>query len=183
MQTQLPLFSGDTILINMTLGYMEQEDFRYYVHNGNPIYCHAIEDKNSYRFIIGNLITHQLCSITELTEALGEHRKNIERYAKTFREKGTSHNISEAAIRYHLNKGTLKKLNTLSGSHPVERNKLYSSRYAGLGMAATRVEERVSCALGLGVVRSTTFESSHSIPMGGVMLRLPFLLESGLLSY
>jgi hypothetical protein len=89
-----------------------------------------------------------LCSITELTEALGEGRKNIERYAKTFREKGASHffsrretrgqcyklteslrseiqscldegksiyriskdkSVSEAAIRYHIKKGNLKK--------------------------------------------------------------------------
>lgn len=148
MQTQLPLFSGDITLINTTLGYIEQEGFRYYLHNGNPIYCHSIEDKNSYRFILGNLVTNHLCSITELSASLGERRKNIERYAKTFREKGTSYffsrketrgrcykltdsmrieiqarldsgdsvysiakdyHLSEACIRYHINKGTLKK--------------------------------------------------------------------------
>jgi transposase len=153
MQTQLPLFSPETKLINMTLGYMEHDGFRYYLHNGNPIYCHALSDKNSYRFILGNLVTNELCTITELTEALGEHRKNIERYAKTFREKGTSYffsrketrgqcyklteslcseiqscldegksvysiakayNVSEAAIRYHIKKGRLKKKNVLS---------------------------------------------------------------------
>ena len=112
------------------------------------IYCHAESDKNSYRFILSNLIVNQLCTITELAEALGEHRKNIERYAKTLREKGAGYfyarketrgqcykmtgdllrevqshldegwtkyriakeyDISESAIRYHLNKGTLKK--------------------------------------------------------------------------
>jgi hypothetical protein len=89
-----------------------------------------------------------LCSIIELSEALGERRKNIERYAKTFRDKGASYffsrketrgqcykltpgllseiqsaldegksayriskdkNVSEAAIRYHIRKGNLKK--------------------------------------------------------------------------
>jgi hypothetical protein len=50
-------------------------------------------------------------------------------------------------------------------------------------MAATRIEERVSCALGLSTLPEVKFESSKSIPMGGVMLLLPFLLESGLLSY
>jgi transposase len=148
MQTQLPLFTGDTTLINITLGYIEHDGFRYYLHNGNPIYCHSLDDKNSYRFILGNLVTHHLCSITELAEAPGEHRKNIERYAKTFREKGApyffsrketrgrcyklteslcteiqsrmdsgdsvygiakDYRISEAAIRYHITKGTLKK--------------------------------------------------------------------------
>jgi DNA-binding NarL/FixJ family response regulator len=83
-----------------------------------------------------------------LHESLGEARKNIERYAQTFREKGASHffsrketrgqcykitpelqkdiqrllnegwsnyriakeyDISESAIRYHINNGNLKK--------------------------------------------------------------------------
>jgi biotin operon repressor len=148
MQTQLPLFPGETKLINTTLGYIEHEGFRYYLHNGNPIYCHSLTDRNSYRFILGNLVSNHLCSITELSEALGEGRKNIERYAKTFREKGASYffsrketrgqcyklteslrsaiqscldegesiyriskdkSVSEAAIRYHIQKGNLKK--------------------------------------------------------------------------
>jgi IS30 family transposase len=94
MQTQLPLFPEKTKLINMTLGYMEHGGFRYYLHNGNPIYCHALKDKNSYRFILANLVTNQLCNIAELAEALGEHRNNIARYAKVFREKGASYFFS-----------------------------------------------------------------------------------------
>lgn len=148
MQTQLPFFPESTRLINLTLGFREQDNFIYYLHNGNPIYCHAKDDKNSYRFILGNLVENRLCTIAELTKALGEHRKNIERYAKTFREKGAEYffhrketrgqchkmtpelmsniqsrldegwskyrianeyDISEAAIRYHIKKGTLKK--------------------------------------------------------------------------
>jgi hypothetical protein len=91
MQTQLPLFSAGIKLINMTLGFTEQDGVRYYLHNGNPIYCHSLDDKNGYRFILGNLVVYHFCSITELAEALGEHRKNVERYAKTFREKGASY--------------------------------------------------------------------------------------------
>ncbi|MDR0748008.1 MAG: hypothetical protein LBF62_00355 [Tannerellaceae bacterium] len=94
MQTQLPLFPANTKLINITLGYMEHGGFRYYLHNGNPIYCHALTDKSSYRFILANLVTNQLCTIAELAEALGEHRKNIERYARAFREKGAAHFFS-----------------------------------------------------------------------------------------
>jgi hypothetical protein len=148
MQRQLPFFLGETKLINHSLGYFEKEAFVYYLHNGNPIYCHSMSDKNSYRFILGNLVTNRLCTITELHESLGEPRKNIERYAKTFREKGAGHffgrketrgqcykmtnelmvdiqslldagwsyyrishhrDISEAAIRYHIKNGNLKK--------------------------------------------------------------------------
>jgi len=50
-------------------------------------------------------------------------------------------------------------------------------------MAATRVEERLLCAFGLSGEAPVRFESCESLPLGGVLLLLPFLLECGLLSY
>ena len=50
-------------------------------------------------------------------------------------------------------------------------------------MAATRVEERVACAFGLLPLNPVRFESCQSIPNGGILLLLPFLIECGLLSY
>ena len=91
MQLQLPFFPEHTRYINSTLGLFEKEGYVYYLHNGSPIYCHLKEDRNSYRFIVGNLICNKLCTISEFHESIGEARKNIERYAKTFREKGTEH--------------------------------------------------------------------------------------------
>lgn len=91
MQTQLPFFPDSTRLINSTLGIFQNDGFVYYLHNGNPVYCHSKDDLKSYRFISGNLVVNQLCTITELSECLGVNRKNIERYAKDFREKGAEH--------------------------------------------------------------------------------------------
>jgi hypothetical protein len=91
MQTQLPIFPEETKLINSTLGFFEQDGFVYYLHNGNPIYCHAKDDRNSYRFILENLVLNHLCSITELSEALGENCKNIERYTNSFKAKGAEY--------------------------------------------------------------------------------------------
>jgi hypothetical protein len=88
MQSQLPFFPDSTRLINPTWGIFENDGFVYYLHNGNPIYCHSKDDLKAYRFISGNLVVNQLCTITELSECLGVNRKNIERYAKDFREKG-----------------------------------------------------------------------------------------------
>jgi biotin operon repressor len=99
MQLQLPFFQSGTKLINDSLGYYAKDDFVYYVHNGNPIYCHQKDDRNSYRFILGNLVHNKLCTIRELHESLGEARKNIERYAQTFREKGASHFFSRKETR------------------------------------------------------------------------------------
>lgn len=50
-------------------------------------------------------------------------------------------------------------------------------------MAVTRVEERLFSSLGLIDINPVRFEVCRSISLGGVMLLLPFLIESGLLSY
>jgi biotin operon repressor len=148
MQFKLPLFPGDTKMINDYIGFRRQDDFVYYLHSGSPVYCHKIEDKNSYRQTLASLIVNNLCTITELSNALGINRKKVECYAKALREHGSEwffnredgrgqchkmtaellaviqqklnsglskyriskeHNISDSAIDYHLDKGTLKK--------------------------------------------------------------------------
>lgn len=50
-------------------------------------------------------------------------------------------------------------------------------------MGATRTQERVCSAFGLIPTVEPCFESDLSVPMGGVLVLLPFLLECGLLSY
>ena len=113
MQRQLPFFPSDTKLINSTLGFRSQDDYVYYLHNGNPIYCHRADDHNSYRFILGNLVCNHLCTITELHESLGEPRKNIERYTKAFKEKGAEHFFSRKETRgqcYKVTDDLIKEL-------------------------------------------------------------------------
>lgn len=110
MQTQLPFFSDSVRLINSTLGFREQDGFVYYLHNGNPIYCHAKADLNSYRFIMGNLVANNLCNISELSESLGVNRKNIERYVAAFRDKGAGHFFARKETRGRCYKITDKLL-------------------------------------------------------------------------
>ena len=50
-------------------------------------------------------------------------------------------------------------------------------------MGVTRVEERLMCAMGLSNAATIWFESCQTIPFGGVLFLLPFLLECGLMSY
>jgi Transposase protein len=51
-----------------------------------------------------------------------------------------------------------------------------------IGVAATRIEDRVYAAAGLGRAE-IFFDSCESVEFGGVLLLLPFLLANGLLSY
>lgn len=90
MQMQLPIFPSTTKLINSSVGFFEKDDIVYYLHNGSPIYCHSIQDINSYRYITANLIVAGLCTPSELSKALGVSGRNMQRYAKTLREKGTN---------------------------------------------------------------------------------------------
>ncbi|MCX6277330.1 MAG: hypothetical protein NT004_04435 [Bacteroidetes bacterium] len=89
MQMQLPIFPQTTKLINSNVGLFERDDFVYYLHNGSPIYCHEKNDLNSYRYIIANLVVTGLCSPIDLARDLGVSNRNMQRYAKTLREKGT----------------------------------------------------------------------------------------------
>jgi len=50
-------------------------------------------------------------------------------------------------------------------------------------MGTSRAEERLLCAFGFCHEASVRFESCQTLPFGGVLLLLPFLLECGLLSY
>lgn len=85
---QLPIFPGSTTLINASVGFFEKDDFVYYLHNGSPIYCHEKNDLNSYRYITANMVEAKLCTPSEMAKALGVSSRNIQRYAKTLREKG-----------------------------------------------------------------------------------------------
>jgi len=89
MQMQLPIFPSSTRLINSSVGVFEKDGFVYYLHNGSPIFCHGKDDINNYRYIMGNLVNTGLCSPIEIARALGVSNRNIQRYAKTLREKGS----------------------------------------------------------------------------------------------
>ena len=86
---QLPLFPLSTKLINNTVGVYLKDNTVYYLHNGSPIFCHEKDDLNNYRYIVANLVETHLCKISEISRALGVGRRNIERYSKDLREKGT----------------------------------------------------------------------------------------------
>jgi transposase len=110
MITKLPFFPSNTKMINTWLGLFERDGTVYYVHGGNPVYCHSKDDRNGYRFALANLVVNKLCTISELCTALGEHRKNIERYAKSYREHGTGYFFHRVERRGQCYKMTAEKL-------------------------------------------------------------------------
>ena len=72
-------------------------------------YCHSKDDLNSYRFQLANLVVNKLCKICELCAALGEGRKNIERWSKSLREHGTGYFFARKEHRGQCYKMTEEK--------------------------------------------------------------------------
>ena len=124
---QLPIFPQTTKLINSNVGLFERDDFVYYLHNGSPIYCHEKNDLNSYRFIIANLVVTGLCSPIDLARALGVSNRNMQRYAKTLREKGTDWFFNKEEKRGDAHKLTDEML--------AEAQKLISKFYSVVDVA------------------------------------------------
>lgn len=110
MQMQLPIFPKSTKLINSSVGLFEKDDFVYYLHNGSPIYCHDRNDLNSYRYIVANLVLTKLCTPKEIADVLGVSNRNIQRYAKTLREKGTDWFFQKAEKKGDAHKLTTEML-------------------------------------------------------------------------
>lgn len=69
------------------------------------------------------------------------------------------------------------------GSTPRERDRKDHEASAMLGMGATRIDERIGAALGKGTANLVQFQPAESIPYGGVLFLLPFLLSNGLMGY
>lgn len=69
------------------------------------------------------------------------------------------------------------------GSTPRERDRKDREASTMLGMGATRINERTGAALGNGPANLVEFQPAESIPYGGVLFLLPFLLSNGLMGY
>jgi transposase len=127
MQMQLPFFPEQTKLINSSVGFFSKDDFVYYLHNGSPVYCHSKVDLNTYRYTMANLVTTGLCTITELSLALGVNSKNIQRYKKALDENGPSWFFNRED-----NRGQCHKLNE---EKIVQAQKLLDEDYSQKGTA------------------------------------------------
>ncbi len=99
--------------------------------------------------------------------------------------------VSEGALRYHIRKGTIKKSGHCAedtavyapGSLPAERNGKDIAVADIFGIGASWIEERSAAVRGELPSTPLQFENAQALPFGGVLLLVPFLIETGLLSY
>lgn len=141
MQLQIPIFPDQTKLINSFIGFYAKDGFVYYLHNGSPIFCHAKEDRNSYRYIIANLVVNNMCSCSEISKSLGIQGKNVQRYAKDLRTKGMSYFFNRED-----NRGQCYKFTTsIQMEAQSLLNKGYSQQYVAkeLGLSESAIRYHI----------------------------------------
>jgi transposase len=113
MQTYLPFFPENTKHINGEVSFCTIGETVHYFLWNKPIYCHEKDDRNGYRFIVASLVKNKRCTIKELSDALGVPRKNIERYAKAYREHGAEHFFNRKETRGQCHKKKKKKITAI----------------------------------------------------------------------
>ena len=88
MQLHLPIFPKDARLINEHVGVHEHENIVQYIVNGMPIYSHAKDDLNAFRFITSNFIEQGLCRKVDIERFFNISEDSVYRYHKKFKEQG-----------------------------------------------------------------------------------------------
>jgi DNA-binding transcriptional ArsR family regulator len=138
MQQILPIFPKDIKMVNYQVGFKQMDDFVHYFVNGMPVYCHQLDDKNGYRYVLATLVNHNLRSIKELSEALGVHKKNVERYAKDLRQKGMAHFFNRKETRGQCYKFTPEKMNQAQGLLDQGYSQYRTAKMIGVSESAIR---------------------------------------------
>jgi hypothetical protein len=89
MQLHLPIFPREARLINDRLGVYEKDGVAQYIINGAPVYSHAKDDLNDFRFITSNFIHQGICRKVEIEKFFGV-KDSINRYYKKYLDEGAT---------------------------------------------------------------------------------------------
>ncbi len=140
MQLHLPLFPRDAQLINDNVGVYEKDGLVQYIVNGAPVYSHAKDDINAFRFITSNFIREGLCRKVDIEKFFGVSEDSIYRYYKKFlvqgeqgffgddARHGTAHKIvGERRIRIQKKLDTGQSVNSIAKEEGVRESAI---RYA-----------------------------------------------------
>jgi predicted transcriptional regulator len=116
MQTQLPLFPENTRLINNTVGVFQKDEMMIYLHNGEPLFCHHIQNRNSYRYITANLVETGLCKPSEIAKVFGVSSRSVQLNSKNLRVKGADYFFNRVENRgkcFKLNEDSFKQAQSM----------------------------------------------------------------------
>lgn len=90
MQLILPIFPQSTKFISSKLGVFERDEMIHYLANGLPIYSHAKDNINSFRFITCNFIEQGLCKASEVARCFSIPENSVSHQLKIYRKEGAN---------------------------------------------------------------------------------------------
>ena len=135
MQLQLPIFPREAQLINEHVGVYENDNIVQYIVNGMPIYSHAKDDINAFRFITSNFIEQGLCRKVDIERFFNVSEDSVYRYHKKFKDqgehgffgddarKGKAHKITgERRIRIQAKLDTGQSVNSIAREEGVRES-------------------------------------------------------------
>ena len=135
---QLPIFPETTLMINSSVGFYKKDDFVFYLHNGSPVFCHQVDNTSNYRFALANLVVSNLCSPSEISKALGISQRNVERYAKKFRQQGIESFFNQADHRGECYKMTEPVLRRAQQILDEGKSQLKAAKILGVSESCIR---------------------------------------------
>ena len=75
-------------MINAHVGVYEREGLVQYLVHGLPVYSHAKDDNDAFRYITSNFIQQGLCRNVDIERAFGVSEDSVSRALKKFETKG-----------------------------------------------------------------------------------------------
>lgn len=88
MQLLLPIFPPEVKLITPTLGVFARDGIVNYLHCGVPIYCHAADALNSFRYITSQFVLQGLCRKVAISRCFGISYDSVKRNSRRLAEQG-----------------------------------------------------------------------------------------------
>jgi transposase len=87
-QALLPLFPEEETRITSLFWFEKRDGMVYYFHGGFPVFCHAEEDRQSFRMFTSQLVVNGNCKQVDIVRAFGVSEISMKRYVKKYREGG-----------------------------------------------------------------------------------------------
>lgn len=149
-QLHFPLFPSGINIINSDIGFKKEDGKIFYFNGSMPVFSHAEDDYDTFRFFISQLYLNGNATQAEIAKAFGVTIISVKRAVKVFREKGAAGffippprrgpsvltpniltevqklldrgvNVSKIAQEYNLKTNTLKKAIQEGRLHQVEK--------------------------------------------------------------
>ncbi len=127
-------------MLSETVGVQEQSGIVQYIVNGLPVYSHANDDLNAFRFITSNLIAQGLCKQIEVVRLFGVSSDSVHRYWKKYCEQGETGFFGDDARHGKAHKITGEKRRKIQAKLDKGMSNYRIAQQEGVGESAIRYQ-------------------------------------------